>query len=274
LKRYKKAHLCQCRDCGFIFSQQIPSPEELVHFYSDAYDVTSYFSPITEQRYEALLDSLEPYRKTNKILDIGSGYGFFLEVAKRKGWEVYGTELSDKTVKVCTSKGIEMLKGEITNDSFESGMFDVIVAIELLEHINYPKEFVKQAKRLLRPGGKVYLTTPNFNSILRYRLKEKYNIIEYPNHLCYYTKKSLVKLFSDQGFRTERITTTGMSITRVKTSKGKSNQEYVSETSDDEMMRYRIEKNAFLKLFKRVFNWKLNLFKVGDSLKGEFVIRN
>ena len=66
------------------------------------------------------------------------------------------------------------------------------------------------------------------------------------------------------------LTSTGMSVTRVKTSKGSSNQEYVSETSDDEMLRYRIENNGFLRFSKNATNGVLNLLKLGVSLKGVF----
>ena len=88
LKNYQKAYLCQCNSCNFIFSRKIPSDKDLKRYYSDDYDRTRYFSHITYQRYKELLLSFESSRKTNKILDIGCGYGFFLTVAKELGWEV------------------------------------------------------------------------------------------------------------------------------------------------------------------------------------------
>jgi len=270
LKNYQKAYLCQCNSCNFIFSRKIPSDKDLKRYYSDDYDRTRYFSHITYQRYKELLLSFESSRKTNKILDIGCGYGFFLTVAKELGWEVYGTELSNKAAEHCIKNGISMHLGDLDTNTFSEHEFDVIVAIELIEHINTPKAFAEQTHRLLRKGGKLYITTPNFNSILRYRLKEKSDIIEFPNHLTYFTPKTLKHLFTKNGFKTLNIKTTGLSITRIKTSKGISNQEFVSETSDDEMLRYKIENNALLRFFKRIINWKLNLFKVGNSLKGTF----
>lgn len=271
LDRYAKDHLVRCGNCSFIFCQQIPTKEELINFYSDNYDRTSYLSPITVKRYEELLASFEPFRKTGKILDVGAGYGFFLEIAKRKGWEVYGTELTDEAIHVCEHKGFQMFKGEFQEYTCEPDTFDVIVSIECLEHINNPIEYVKMAHCLLRPGGKFYLTTPNWNSYLRKRLKEQYDVIEYPNHLSYYTPKTLKKLFRENGFRAKKLATTGISITRLKTSKGKSNQEYVSETSDDEMLRYRIEKNPLLKFGKWMANSLLNSSKTGDSIKAHFI---
>lgn len=271
LKDYPKVGLVKCDSCKFVFTRKIPSKEELIEYYTNSYERTSYLSPITVKRYHELLDRFEPYRKTGRLLDVGAGYGFFLEIARERGWEIFGTELTDEAVNHCREKGITMFKGEFQDIPLEPESFDIIISIEVLEHINNPIEYVEKAHEVLRKGGMFYLTTPNFNAYLRYRLKEQYNMIEYPNHLCYYTAKTLRKLFNEHGFRTQRVATTGISLTRLRTSKGKSNQEYVSETSDDEMVRYRIEKNSFLRIGKRITNSILNLLKIGDSLKGSFI---
>jgi len=253
-----------------VFSKRIPTKKELFDYYSNNYERTSYLSPITIKRFNEILDTLEPYRKTGKLLDVGAGYGFFMEVAKKRGWDVYGTELTDEAVDHCKAKGLQMFKGEFHEIEIEPESFDVIVSIEVLEHVNTPIQYAQKANEVLRKGGVLYLTTPNFNSFLRYRLKEQYNVIEYPNHLCYYTPKTLQKLFLGHGFDKLNVKTTGISLTRLRTSKGKSDQEFVCETSDDEMLRYRIEKNPALKVMKSSTNGVLNLLKMGDSLKGYF----
>lgn len=263
--------MVKCNNCQFVFTKKIPSKQELLDYYSNTYDRTSYLSPITVKRYEEILDRLEEYRHTGKLLDVGAGYGFFLEIAKRRGWDVYGTELTDEAIDHCRKKGITMYQGEFQDLKFDIGSFDVIVSIEVLEHINNPVEFTQKAHEVLRKGGVFYLTTPNFNSFLRYSLKDKYNVIEYPNHLCYYTNSTLEKLFSEHGFRKLETKTTGISVTRFRTSKGKTEQEFVCETSDDEMLRFRIERNPVLKAAKSSTNGVLNILKMGDSLKGYFV---
>ena len=271
LPRYSRNHLTHCKSCSFVFCHIAPCDQTLLDYYENNYQRTNYFSPITRARYNHLLDKFENKRNTNRILDIGCGHGFFLEVAKERGWEVYGTELSDKAIEDCENKGIQMHKGPIHEDTFEENTFDVVVSIEMIEHINYPTDYVKTIQRILRKGGQCYITTPNFNSLLRYYLKDKYDVIEYPNHLCYYTKKTISSLFKEHGLHPINIKTTGLSFTRFRTSKGKSNQEYVSETSDDEMVRYKIEKNGFLRFGKKMINGILNLFKVGDSIKASFI---
>ena len=117
----------------------------------------------------------------------------------------------------------------------------------------------------------VYLTTPNFNSISRYYLKSNYNVITYPEHLSYYTPKTLKKLFKTIKFKIYKIQTTGISITRIKTSKGLSSQAFISEKSDDEILRKKIEKNFTLKIIKQLINFFLSVSGKGNSLKGWFI---
>lgn len=270
LPTYKTTNLVQCSSCNFIFSKSIPTTEELITHYKQ-YQRNDYLSPITITRYNELLDEMEPFRKTNKLLDVGCGIGYFLEEAKKRGWEVYGTEFTDKAMEICSAKGITMKQGVLNSADFDAESFDVITSFEVIEHINNPREELSQFHKLLRKGGLCYVTTPNFNSLLRYRLKEQYNVISYPEHLSYYTPKTLKSVFKLSGFAAKKIVTTGISLTRLRTSKGKSQQAYVSETSDDEVLRTKMEKKWHLKFAKLTINKLLTIIGKGDNLKGWFI---
>ncbi len=93
LSGYEEHSLVKCRSCQFVFIDKIPTEQELHEHYKEyAYGTENYFSPITIKKYNLLLDEFEKYRKTNKLLDVGCGVGFFLTIAKERGWDVYGTE--------------------------------------------------------------------------------------------------------------------------------------------------------------------------------------
>ncbi|MDB3905896.1 class I SAM-dependent methyltransferase [Crocinitomicaceae bacterium] len=266
LQGYESAHLSKCNNCGFVFCKRIPTIQELEEHYK-GYGRNDYLSPITIKRYNELLDEFEKYRSTNRILDVGCGIGYFLDEAKKRGWEVYGTEYTDEAVEICTEKGHSIQKGKLDPNNYEEGYFDVITSFEVLEHINNPQEEIQNFHSILRQGGLVYLTTPNFNSMLRYRLKSEYNVICYPEHLSYYTPKTIHRLFKNSGFKKKKIQTTGYSRTRLKTSQNKSDQAFISEKSDDEQIRNKIEKSSVLQLAKNTVNFGLTVLGTGDSLK-------
>ena len=270
LKDYQSTHLCKCKSCGFVFAQAIPTMEELEKHY-EGYSRNDYLSPVTIKRYNELLDYFEQFRKTGKLIDVGCGIGYFLEEAKKRGWEVYGTEYTEEAIQICEGKGITMKKGKLNPTDFEAESFDVITNFEVIEHINNPQEEIQNFNQILRKGGLVYITTPNWNALLRYRLKAAYNVIVYPEHLSYYTPRTIKKLFKSKGFKSLKVMTTGISITRLKTSKGTSDQAYISESSDDEKLRNKIEGNKLLQLAKSTVNKSLTLLGVGGSLKGYFI---
>lgn len=270
LNDYMDHHLSQCKKCGFVFAKKIPSDKELEEHYK-GYGRNDYLSPITIKRYNELLNTFEEFRKTNKILDVGCGIGYFLEVAKERGWDVYGTEYTDEAIQICSSKGINMQKGILSSRNYQNEEFDIITSFEVIEHINNPIDELTNFYKVLRKGGLVYLTTPNFNSLLRYRLKSEYNVICYPEHLSYYTPKTLKKLFTCVDFKTKKIESTGISLTRLKTSKGVSKQSFISKESDDEKIRSQIENKKHLQFLKYLVNRILTIIGKGDALKGYFI---
>ena len=269
IRGYEQHHLIKCKSCKFVFCEPIPSIEELEDHYK-GYGRNDYLSPITIKRYHEILDSFEPYRKTNKLIDVGCGIGYFLEFAKKRGWDVFGTEFTDEAIQKCSEKGIKMEKGILDPENYIPGEFDIITSFEVIEHINNPVHELNSFHKLLRKGGLVYVTTPNFNSLLRYQLKSDYNAICYPEHLSYYTPNTLKKVFTRVGFKTKKIQSTGISLTRLKTSKKVSKQPFISKESDDEKIRVQIENKKHLQFLKYLVNSFLTIIGKGDALKGWF----
>jgi SAM-dependent methyltransferase len=266
---FEKHHLCKCGFCRFVFCQLIPTQEELNEVY-EGYGRNDYLSDLTIQAYERVLDSLEPYRKTNKLIDVGCGIGYFVEVATKRGWDVYGTEFTQEAVEICEKKGAKMKLGVLNPKNYAPGSFDVVTSFEVIEHINNPREELGNFHKLLRKGGVVYCTTPNFNAIERFQLGANWNVLGYPEHLSYYTPGTLKRVFSETGFVPKKVLATGVSLTRIKKSQGKSDQAIISAASDDEKLRNQIARNPLLGIAKDIINWKLTFFGVGNSLKGWF----
>lgn len=265
-------HLVMCGYCGFVFAKVIPSYEELSEYYDD-YPVKDHRSSVTIKRYNELLDKFERYRSTNNILDIGCGSGYFLDEAKKRDWNVHGTEYSPESITACKGRGISICEGKLDASNYEADQFDVITSFEVIEHINDPNEELDKIHSVLRAKGLVYITTPNFNSISRYLVGSKWPMVNYPEHLSYYTTGTLNLLMNNKGFDRKWAMTTGVSISRYKTSKNIEGQENVDPENDDEKLRIKMETNSFLKIAKWSINTILNFFKMGDSLKAAYIKR-
>jgi 2-polyprenyl-3-methyl-5-hydroxy-6-metoxy-1,4-benzoquinol methylase len=268
LRGYEKNFLTRCHQCKFVFCNRKPSTQELTAHYN-LYPRENFISEITLRRYEALLDKFEKYRKTNNLIDVGCGDGLFLVSAKKRNWNVYGTEFTEEALEVCKKKGIEMTKSPLDSKHYSSGFFDVITSFEVIEHINTPREELRSFFEILRKGGIVYVTTPNFNSISRNIVGSKWNIIEYPEHLTYYTRSTLRKVFNAFNFSLLEINTTGVSLSRIKISKGKM-QNLEKARSTDEVLRRKAEENVVFRAIKTAVNYALNKLGKGDTIKAFF----
>jgi 2-polyprenyl-3-methyl-5-hydroxy-6-metoxy-1,4-benzoquinol methylase len=276
LKGYEEANLVKSKPLGFIFSKSIPTKEQLVKHY-DRYSRQDYLSPVTIKRFDELLAVFEKYRKNNRILDVGCGVGYFLQHAITKGWEVYGTEFTDAAIESCSSKGINMKQGTISTDWYEKDSFDIITSFEVIEHINNPLDEVKNFYQLLRKGGLLYFTTPNFNCFERFWLKSAYSVICYPEHLCYYTPKTIDFLMKQVGLKKVSLTTSGISISRLSNSYNNQaetvieNKELVSSTTKDERLRVWTENFYVGNIIKILVNGMLNTFGIGNTIKGVYM---
>lgn len=260
-QEYAHATLVRCQSCQFIFSETIPTEEELLIHYS-SYRRNNNLSSITIQRYNELLNLFEIYRQTNRLLDIGCGDGYFLVAAKARGWNVFGTEYTDEAIKICSEKGIQMYKGAIEAISFDQQKFDVVTSFEVLEHLNNAKEHISTIHNLIREKGVFYFTTPNFNSLSRRKLGGNWSVIEYPEHLSYYTPQTIDLLLKQVSFRKLQLKTTGISIQRLQ---GKGT---TSTSNRDEVLRQKFEHGILLQSIKGMINSLLTLFNAGDTIKG------
>lgn len=257
--------LYECKSCSFIFFRRIPSATELESHYA-AYPRNNVLSDITVKRYNELLDKFEPYRKTGRLMDVGCGDGHFLAIAAKRGWKIYGTEFTDEAAAACRKCGAEIFKGRIQEFDLTDN-FDVITSFEVLEHIYDLKEHMKSIYSLLRKGGLFYFTTPNINALSRRILGGKWTIIEYPEHLSYFTAKTIHRLLTLEGFGKHTVQTTGISLQRFNAYGNKT----ASVENQDEQARQKIEKSVILKFIKSTLNGMLNLLKLGDTLKGFYV---
>jgi 2-polyprenyl-3-methyl-5-hydroxy-6-metoxy-1,4-benzoquinol methylase len=267
LKQYTKGGLVQCLSCKFVFCKQIPTSEELIRHY-ETYPRHDTISSITVKRFRELALYFEKYRNTGNWLDNGCGNGHLLVTARENNWNVYGTEFTDIAVTICRKKGIIMHQGALDISNYKEGQFDIITFIEVLEHINNPVEEIEKFRKLIRKGGALYITTPNFNSLSRFILKDRWSVIEYPEHLSYYTTSTIHKLLSEHGFKKVYLKTSGFSTTRLSSGVQKNDSKPLL---NEEQIREIAESNILVKSAKNIINSFLNITNKGDTIKALYL---
>ena len=198
INRFHFAKLLHCKDCGFVFSKNIPTKKELDECYSAVYAEDNYYSPITEKRYNEIIDSFEPYRKTNCLLDYGCGDGLFLDIAKKRGWDVYGIEYSETHINNCKAKGLKVYNSDDFQNILPPGSFDVVTSFEVIEHIPDPVAFLRMVRHNIgdRRDTGVFFEVPNV--LFTIRDLGIWDIIY--EHCSYFSSGSLVRCFIRAGF--------------------------------------------------------------------------
>ncbi len=267
LDRYQKAHLWQCLECDQVFSTQIPTKQEIDQFQTP-FKRKDRITSNSLRRYSSILDRFEKFRQTNRILDIDCIHGEFMALAKDFSWEVYGTADTDSAMKACEENGLKMSFKSLDLSRFEDEYFDIICLRNVLEMHQNPLEIIEGVKRILRKGGLVYVTTPNFNALLRYRLKEKYVLFNYPLRLTYYTSRTLRRVFKLNDFKVFETETTGIPLSAKKTVKA---IQHVPQTEENQDKSIAKEESWLARNMASSTNSILSFFGLGNFIKGWFI---
>jgi len=146
--------------------------------------------------------------KEGNVLDIGCGDGLLLEHLKRDGLEVSGIDISSRAIDICRGRGLECVKGDITNTlPFPNESFDNVLLIDVLEHLFQPQEVLKETRRVCRKN--LFISVPNFVS-LPARLQVLFGKVPENNtprdgHVYWMTWRVIQDLLTRSGFRVEEV---------------------------------------------------------------------
>lgn len=206
----------ECVQCGFKHIIAIPTEEELEQVYRDDYytqekplyieryrEDLEWWNTVYTRRYEILEQHLPPSQR--KILDIGSGPGFFLLNGKNRGWDVKGVEPSVQAAIHSQDLGLDVENIFFTEQSASTlGTFDTINMGEVLEHIPHPAELLKLVHNQLNQAGLICLIVPNDFSPFQLALRDHLGFSPWwvapPHHINYFNFKSLSSLVNKCGF--------------------------------------------------------------------------
>ncbi|MBI4937801.1 MAG: class I SAM-dependent methyltransferase [Nitrosomonadales bacterium] len=143
-----------------------------------------------------------------KLLDVGCGGGRFMNRMKRLGWEVEGIDFDEKaTSKIARRYGMKTYTGDLAACALPESSYDAITMSHTIEHLFDPKTTLKECLRLLKPGGKLVVVTPNAESAGAELFGACWRGWEPPRHLRVYSVKSLTNLLRAAGFSLHEVRT-------------------------------------------------------------------
>jgi SAM-dependent methyltransferase len=156
------------------------------------------------------INAIERHSDHGKLLEIGFGDASFLALARDRGWETYGADLSlPLAQRARTELGLPNIEiGTLDTLNYPDGFFDVVAGFNFLEHVVNPRETLKSIRRILRPGGVAAIMCPNISGIFHVMMVEILGELDPlkiswcpPDHLNYFNKKNLQILFEEAGFK-------------------------------------------------------------------------
>jgi SAM-dependent methyltransferase len=200
----------RCAGCGLLFNAPRLDDEQLGALYGRNY----YFFNRSDARelgrvvamYQRTVALVENQTQEKRSLDIGTGRGYLPAVMKRLGWDAHGVEISADAADYARQRfGLDVFTGTIERyaGSPQAQRFPLVTAIDVIEHVPSPRGFVDAIARVVQPGGRVIIDTPNAaaRNIASKRLEwPGFN----PFHIYLFNVANLSKLLGSGGFTVER----------------------------------------------------------------------
>lgn len=140
---------------------------------------------------------------SGRLLEVGCGYGYFLDEAKGSFSYIAGTELSAEAGTFARRQtGAEVFIGHVSELPRAVQNFDIIVLINVIEHVYNPIEFMMDLRQRLSKRGTLVIATPDIGSFWYKVMKRRWPSFKIPEHVVFYTEKTLTSLFKKTGFHT------------------------------------------------------------------------
>lgn len=218
---YKSTHqsneLYVCSVCSFEYVPMSKSITPQKPIYTQGYFHGKLSGVKGYNDYDSLNDqlTLEAEKKlryikkfTNKkeLLDLGSGTGIFLKLARDKGFKVTGNDISKYAIKQLKKNRIKAYAGSVEKKIFPKESFDIITGWDVIEHLYKPAKAMESISSTLKPGGFLFLTTPDTERVdARILGKYWYGYKKIPEHVGFFNTPSIKRLLHDANFEVVEI---------------------------------------------------------------------
>ncbi len=207
-----------CKSCGLVWVDPLPTPAELASHYERSYHEGGYsmFADAADIRRgiaEYRLEVVQPFARPGRWLDVGCSGGQFIEAAQNAGIEAEGLDLSEEAVARARELGLTAHHASV-EDFAPERPFETVTAFDVIEHSRDPRAFVQSCRGWLVSRGTLVLTLPDVGSIYPRLLMRRHWFYYAPNeHLFYFNMRTITRLLSEEGFAVEQVSRTYKPLT-------------------------------------------------------------
>lgn len=215
--------LFRCKTCRHLWVNPIPSAQELADFYSKGYfqgdiEKRGYQDYDSDKKsvlpeFDYFLEKLEHETIKRDLLDVGSATGVFMESAIRRGWKARGLELSQYATEAGRLKGLDISCKALEDlDEFQDESVSVVTMWDVVEHFRDPVRAFDVLAHIVSPNGLIMFATPQSDCLFARLMGKFWTLLAPPQHLHYFSRKSMEILLKDKGFELVSIEWRGKSF--------------------------------------------------------------
>jgi SAM-dependent methyltransferase len=204
-------YLVKCKKCRHHFASPRLNEAFLDRYYteinSEFYDFGNTESADNNNyNHPELIGKILRRKKGGKVLDIGCGYGFLLSKFDKNRWDRYGIEPSPHARNRSIENGLTVIPGYLDKRTFPPDFkFDVVILLDVLEHITNPNELIATIKHYLQEGGLLVIGTGNIRSLNARICQKNWAYLSIYEHISFYSPRSIRQLLRNQGFTCARV---------------------------------------------------------------------
>lgn len=196
----------KCSSCGLVYLNPRPDVSEFERIYPANYHAFDFsekeygFVFKVRARLEAnrLLSCCNDLPADAKILDVGCGDGFHLNLLRKYGkktWTLEGIDFDKRAIEMAEKSGLKVHRGSVESIDLPQNNYDLAFIIQTIEHVEKPDEVLRGIRRLLKPGGKLLIVTDNTGSLdFKFFKKRYWGGYHFPRHWNLFNRNSIIKL--------------------------------------------------------------------------------
>lgn len=209
----------RCRACGLVYLNPRPDASEFARIYPPDYHAFEFserefgFVFQVRRRLEArrLLNWCKTLPEDARIIDIGCGDGFHLELLRdfgKKTWSLEGVDADERAVSTAEKKGLKVHCGLLENLGLAKKSYDLAFLIMTIEHVANPPRLLLDVRSILKPGGRVVIVTDNTDSLDFKLFKNRHwGGYHFPRHWNLFNPATMRRLAEKTEMEVESLTT-------------------------------------------------------------------